>query len=91
MSAGPLAVRRDLLALVLDTLVPAGDGFPAALDCRPVTVEGYASGGRLRRQERVGGHEVDGLIADLLSDDEIDYVQLRNTEAGCYVARAVRA
>jgi len=29
MSAGPLAVRRDLLALVLDTLVPAGDGFPA--------------------------------------------------------------
>jgi gluconate 2-dehydrogenase subunit 3-like protein len=29
MSAGPLAARRDLLALVLDTLVPAGDGFPA--------------------------------------------------------------
>ena len=29
MSASPLAARRDLLALVLDTLVPAGDGFPA--------------------------------------------------------------
>ena len=29
MSAAPLAARRDLLALVLDTLVPAGDGFPA--------------------------------------------------------------
>jgi hypothetical protein len=29
MSAGPLAARRDLLALVLDTLVPPGDGFPA--------------------------------------------------------------
>ena len=29
MSTGPLAARRDLLALVLDTLVPAGDGFPA--------------------------------------------------------------
>jgi hypothetical protein len=29
MNAGPLAARRDLLALVLDTLVPAGDGFPA--------------------------------------------------------------
>ena len=28
MSAGPLAARRDLLALVLDTLVPADDGFP---------------------------------------------------------------
>src|SRR5262249_23747496 len=28
MSASPLAARRDLLALVLDTLVPAGDGFP---------------------------------------------------------------
>jgi len=28
MSAGSLAARRDLLALVLDTLVPAGDGFP---------------------------------------------------------------
>jgi hypothetical protein len=29
MSAGYLAARRDLLALVLDTLVPAADGFPA--------------------------------------------------------------
>ena len=29
MSASPLAARRDLLALVLDTLVPASDGFPA--------------------------------------------------------------
>jgi hypothetical protein len=29
MSASPLAARRDLLALVLDTLVPAGEGFPA--------------------------------------------------------------
>ena len=29
MSASPLAARRDLLALVLDSLVPAGDGFPA--------------------------------------------------------------
>jgi hypothetical protein len=26
----PLATPRDLLAVVLDTLVPAGDGFPAA-------------------------------------------------------------
>jgi hypothetical protein len=29
MSASPLAARRDLLAVVLDSLVPAGDGFPA--------------------------------------------------------------
>ena len=29
MSAGSLAARRDLLALVLDALVPASDGFPA--------------------------------------------------------------
>ena len=29
MSAGSLAARRDLLALVLDTLVPPGGGFPA--------------------------------------------------------------
>ena len=29
MSTSPLAARRDLLAAVLDSLVPAGDGFPA--------------------------------------------------------------
>jgi hypothetical protein len=29
MSTNPLAARRDLLAAVLDSLVPAGDGFPA--------------------------------------------------------------
>jgi hypothetical protein len=28
MSTSPLAARRDLLAAVLDSLVPAGDGFP---------------------------------------------------------------
>lgn len=28
MSTGPLTARRDLLALVLDTLVPASEGFP---------------------------------------------------------------
>jgi hypothetical protein len=27
---GTVAARRDLLAVVLDTLVPAGDGFPGA-------------------------------------------------------------
>jgi hypothetical protein len=30
VTEAPLARRRDLLALVLDTLVPAGDGFPGA-------------------------------------------------------------
>ena len=29
MSDSPLAARRDLLAAVLDTLVPPGEGFPA--------------------------------------------------------------
>jgi hypothetical protein len=29
MSTSPLVARRDLLAVVLDSLVPAGDGFPA--------------------------------------------------------------
>ena len=30
MTPGTVATRRDLLAPVLDTLVPAGDGFPGA-------------------------------------------------------------
>jgi hypothetical protein len=30
VTQGTVAARRDLLTLVLDTLVPAGDGFPAA-------------------------------------------------------------
>jgi hypothetical protein len=30
VTPGALAARRELLALVLDTLVPAGDGFPGA-------------------------------------------------------------
>lgn len=30
MTTGALAARRDWLAVVLDTLVPAGDGFPGA-------------------------------------------------------------
>jgi Protein of unknown function (DUF1203) len=33
----------------------------------------------------------DRAIAEMLTRDRVSYVQIRNTEAGCYIARAVPA
>jgi hypothetical protein len=70
------AARRDLLALVLDTLVPAGDGFPGAgavaldhvLSMAAVSADlGRLLSGGLRAVEQAS--RGDGGFASLSADD----------------------
>jgi hypothetical protein len=66
------------------------DRFPRALGFLRLRLEAYGSDGRLRRADEAAGEEADLAIADLLAAPDVSFVQLRNAQAGCYVARAVR-
>ena len=55
-----------------------------------LTFEAVAAGPRVVALERTVGHEVEHVIARLLELPEVDFVNVRNTEAGCFVARIER-
>ena len=42
------------------------------------------------RRERVVDGEVKAAASKLFADPAIDYLQLRNAEAGCFIARVER-
>ena len=68
----------------------AGDGFPPELRALELTFEGVAAGPRVVALERTHGEDVDSAIGRLLDLADVDYVNVRNTEAGCFVARVDR-
>jgi hypothetical protein len=41
-------------------------------------------------RERVADGEVDAAIERLLAREEVGYLHVRNTQAGCYIARVER-
>lgn len=70
---------------------PEDGGFPAELRARPLTFNAYARGRRLAATEYVHGDDVDATIARLLSRRDVDYIHVRDTQAGCYDFRIERA
>jgi len=67
-----------------------GDGFPPELRELELTFEGVALGPRVAALERTDGADVERMIERLLDLPEVDYVNVRNTGAGCFVARVER-
>ena len=67
-----------------------GDGFPPDLRALALTFEGVAAGPRVVALERTHGEGVEDVIERLLDLPDVDYVNVRNTEAGCFVARVDR-
>jgi Protein of unknown function (DUF1203) len=67
-----------------------GDGFPPELRALELTFEGVATGPRVVALERTAGGDVESAIGRLLDLAEVDYVNVRNTKAGCFVARVER-
>jgi Protein of unknown function (DUF1203) len=64
-----------------------GDGFPPDLRALELTFEGVAAGPRVAALERTHGEGIEEAVARLLDLPEVDYVNVRNTAAGCFVAR----
>lgn len=83
-SPGPVFIHRE------DCARWEGDGFPPDLLALPLMLEGYAAGRVPAAREPATGDEVHAALSRLLADPAVDYVHLRNAEAGCFIARVER-
>ena len=71
---------------------PETGGFPPDLRSHDLTVVAYARGRLQRAEERIpGGADVDAAIGRLLAQEDVDYLHVRDTQAGCYDLRVERA
>jgi hypothetical protein len=82
---GPVFIHADECSRYDDTALPAD------LRRLPLVFEAYQHGGRLVAQERVGERNPDAMLSALFELSGVDYVHVRNGEAGCFVARVERS
>lgn len=69
-----------------------GPGCDIGCGITPDTFEAYGRGRRLIAVERTASPErVAPAVEALLTRPEVDYLHVRNTEAGCYILRIERA
>lgn len=69
---------------------PEHGGFPQDLVRHALTFDAYARGRQLRVEEHVDHGDVEPVIAWLLARADVDYIHVRDTEAGCYDFAIVR-
>jgi hypothetical protein len=67
-----------------------GAELPDSLRPLPLVVEGYAAGGALLAQRRVGSALFEDVLETVLREEHVAYAHLRNAEAGCFIARVDR-
>ncbi len=70
---------------------PESAGFPEDMRSHALTLNAYRRGRRLVAQEYVIDGCVEPVIERLLSCPDVDYIHVRDTEAGCYDFRIERA
>jgi Protein of unknown function (DUF1203) len=83
---GPVFIHEEACARY-----PENGGFPADLLAHELTLSAYARGRVLRAEERAAGREIEPAVASLLARGDVDYLHVRDTEAGCYDFRIERA
>ena len=64
--------------------------FPAELRTLPLTLESYGKDRWIIARERPAEGEIETAIERLFASAAADYIHIRNTEAGCYIARIER-
>jgi hypothetical protein len=70
---------------------PEDAGFPRELTQHALTFNAYGRGRKLRAQEHLAaGADVEAAIARLLARTDVDYIHVRDTEAGCFDFAIVR-
>jgi hypothetical protein len=70
---------------------PTDARVPDELKAHSLTLDAYGPGRRLVLEIRVDGMAVEEEIERLLARDDIDYIHVRDTSAGCYDFRVERA
>jgi len=81
---GPVFIHKDACTPFADAALPAD------LLALPLFLEGYGEASWLVRRERVVDGDVEGAASKLFADPAITSAQLRNAEAGCFIARIER-
>jgi hypothetical protein len=83
-SPGPVFIHRK------DCPRYDAEGFPSEIRDLPLTLEAYGPDRWIVARERVADGNVDGAVGRLFGNAEVEYIHVRNTEAGCYIARIER-
>ncbi len=68
----------------------SGDEFPRDLLDLPLLLEGFGDESRLVRRENIDPASVSDQIDAIFGDEQVRFINLRNAEAGCFVARVER-
>ena len=82
---GPVFIHRDGCERY------DGAELPEALRPLPLAVEGYGAGGVLLAQQRVGTSHFEAVLDGVFGSADVQYVHVRNAEAGCFIARIDRS
>jgi hypothetical protein len=84
-SPGPVFIHADHCAPYEQTST-----FPQGLRALPLTLEGYGPDRWLIARERPAPQDIEEAIGRIFSRAEVQYIHVRNTEAGCFIARIER-
>lgn len=66
-------------------------GFPPELIDLPLLFEGYGNDSELIKRKAVEKENIETQIAAIFALENVNYINLRNAEAGCFVALIERA
>jgi hypothetical protein len=69
---------------------PEDGGFPEELRSHELTLDAYGAARRLLEEEHVGEGNVEAALERMFARSDVDYVHVRDTEAGCYDFRIER-
>ena len=81
---GPIFIHKDPCTAF------EGSGVPPQLRGLPLFLEGFGRGTWAVRREPVDAGSIEADIATMLRDPAIELLQIRNAEAGCFIARVER-
>lgn len=82
---GPIFVHRNACEAY------DGPHFPPDLIDLPLLFEGFGDNSDLIIRERVDKNRIDDQIEEILRSESVRFINIRNAEAGCFVARVERA
>lgn len=67
------------------------NGFPPELIDLPLLFEGFGEQSELVKREAVEKENIEKQIGEIFALENVNYINLRNSEAGCFVARIERS
>jgi hypothetical protein len=82
---GPIFIHRE------DCSRYENAGFPPELVDLPLVLDAYDKDGWCLSREPVRNSDVEGAIERIFAKVDVEYIHVRNAEAGCFIARIERS